>query len=186
MQPTWQTPRPALLWMLISVLTALALHVGHLPLWLLGAAALTILWQIQVYRGAWQHPARYIKVLLTLTCFGGVLISYGRFLGLEPMVALLVSGFLLKLLEIHHRRDALVLIYLAYFIVIIQCLFFNKYLAGAIPRKELSDPYAVISFRKNDACSIPEEFSPGILRHDNIPAYLFILLFKSMVSIPLG
>ncbi len=132
MQPTWQTPRPALLWMLISVVTALALHAGHLPLWLLGAAALTVLWQIQVYRGAWQHPARFIKVLLTLLCFGGVLSSYGRLLGLEPMVALLVSGFLLKLLEIHHRRDALVLIYLAYFIVIIQCLFEQGIVTGFV------------------------------------------------------
>lgn len=123
MQPAWQTPRAALLWMLISVVTAVALHVGHLPLWLLAAAAVTILWQFQVYRGAWRYPARYLKVLLTLLCFGGVLSSYGRLLGLEPMVALLVSGFLLKLLEIHHRRDALVLIYLTYFIVVIQCLF---------------------------------------------------------------
>lgn len=123
MQPIWQTPRRALLWMLISVVMALVLHAGHLPLWLLGTAALAVLWQIQVYRGVWRYPARYIKVFLTLLCFGGVLISYGRLIGLEPMVALLVSGFLLKLLEIQHRRDALVLIYLAYFIVIIQCLF---------------------------------------------------------------
>ncbi|MBV1932083.1 MAG: DUF3488 and transglutaminase-like domain-containing protein [Porticoccaceae bacterium] len=132
MQPTWQTPRPALLWMLISVVTTLALHVRHLPLWLLGAAALTVLWQIQVYRGAWQYPAKYIKVLLTLLCFGGVLSSYGHLLGLEPMVAILVSGFSLKLLEIHHRRDALVLIYLAYFIIVIQCLFEQGIVTGLI------------------------------------------------------
>lgn len=123
MQPTWQTPRPALWWMLVSVCVALALHLGHLPAWLLALAALTIGWQVQVYRGAWRLPRALIKALLGLSCFGGVVVSYGRLTGLEPMVALLVSGFLLKLLEIHYRRDALVVVYLAYFIVAIQCLF---------------------------------------------------------------
>lgn len=123
MEPAWQTPRTGLLWMLISVALAVFLHVAHLPYWVIAAAVLAIIWQIQVYRGAWQHPGKLHKMLLVLLCLGGVLSSYGRLIGLEPMVALLVSGFMLKLLEIHRRRDALVLIYLAYFVVIIQCLF---------------------------------------------------------------
>ncbi|HAD10206.1 MAG TPA: DUF3488 domain-containing protein [Porticoccaceae bacterium] len=123
MQPSWQTPRTALWWMLVSVCVVLALHHGHLPPWLLVLALVSVGWQVQIYRGAWRLPRTLIKALLGLSCMGGVILSYGRLTGLEPMVVLLISGFLLKLLEIHHRRDALVVVYLAYFIVAIQCLF---------------------------------------------------------------
>ena len=123
MQPAWQTPRTALWWMLVSVCLALLLHIAHLPPWSLALAMITVGWQIQVYRGAWRLPRVWIKALLGLGCMGGVIFSFGRLTGLEPMVALLFSGLLLKLLEIHHRRDALVVIYLGYFTVAIQCLF---------------------------------------------------------------
>ena len=123
MQPVWQTPRTALWWMLVSVCLALMLHIAHLPPWLLVLAMITIGWQVQVYRGVWRWPRVWLKALLGFSCMGGVVLSYGRLTGLEPMVALLLSGLLLKLLEIQHRRDALVVIYLAYFTVAIQCLF---------------------------------------------------------------
>ncbi|RLA54715.1 MAG: DUF3488 domain-containing protein [Gammaproteobacteria bacterium] len=123
MQPNWQTPRGGLLWMLVGVAVAVGLHIAHLPIWIVAAAVLAIILQVQVYRGAWGHPPKYLKVLLMVFCIGGVLSSYGRLVGLEPMVALLISGFLLKLLEIHHRRDALILVFLAYFVVVIQFLF---------------------------------------------------------------
>ncbi len=123
MQADWQIPRISLLWLLVSMVVVIGLHVEHLPIWLLSAALLAVVWQIQNYRGAWGQPGKHLKVLLTGLCFGGVLSSYSTMLGLDPMVALLVSGFVLKLLEINHRRDALVIVYLAYFVAIVQCLF---------------------------------------------------------------
>lgn len=123
MEPAWQTPRVALLWMLVSVSVAIFTHMAHLPLWVAGGGFVAIVWQIQVYRGVWAHPRALHKFLLAVLCFGGVMTSYRTLLGLEPMVALLMSGFVLKLLEIRRRRDALVLIYLAFFVVVVQCLF---------------------------------------------------------------
>jgi protein-glutamine gamma-glutamyltransferase len=109
--------------MLVAVVVGIILHLGHLPLWVIAGAALAIIWQLQVYRGAWRHPPKLVKVVLTLVCVGGVLMNYGTLLGLEPMVAMVISGFVLKLLEIYRRRDALVLIFLAYFVVVAQLLF---------------------------------------------------------------
>ncbi len=122
-QPQWQTPRAAIIWMQLSVAASLALHAGHLPAWLIAAALTVMAWQICVYRGVIAHPSTWHKVLLTSACLGGVLVTYDSLIGLEPMVAILISGFALKLLEIHRRRDALLLIYLAYFVVVVQCLF---------------------------------------------------------------
>lgn len=131
MQPDWQIPRTGLLWMLLSVVMVILLHFEHLPIWLIFAAVVAIVWQVQAYRGAWRHPTKTIKVILTLFCFGGVLASYRQLLGLEPMIALLISGFVLKLLEIKYRRDALVLIFLAYLVVVLQLLF-EQYIIDAL------------------------------------------------------
>ncbi|OUS12120.1 hypothetical protein A9Q89_06915 [Gammaproteobacteria bacterium 53_120_T64] len=123
MRPLWQIPRDGLFWLLISVLISIALHFDHLPPWVALAGIVAALWQIQLYRERWRQPGRLLKWSLAGACGAGLLLHYGRMTGLEPMVALLFSGYILKLLEIHHRRDALVLLYLSYLIIILQSLF---------------------------------------------------------------
>lgn len=123
MEPVWQIPRPALFWLLFTVVALAGLHADHLTPWLLGAGALVLAWRVQIYRGVWRYPGRWAKVVLVLMCGGAILASYGRLYGLEPMVALLWSGFILKLLEMQRRRDALILVCLGYFVAVTQCLF---------------------------------------------------------------
>ncbi len=125
MLPPWQIPRTGLLWLLIAVVVVVAMHAEHLPVWISAAAGIAVIWQIQVYRGVWRYPGKQAKFLLLLLCAAGLLVEYRSLLGLEPMVALLLSGFILKLLEMHHRRDALIVLYLAYFAGIAQALFFQ-------------------------------------------------------------
>ena len=48
---------------------------------------------------------------------------YPSLLGLEPMLSMLIAGFGLKLLEMHHKRDAVVLVYLAFFTAAVDCIF---------------------------------------------------------------
>lgn len=123
MEPVWQIPRPALFWLLFTEVALAGLHSDHLTLWLLGAGALVLGWRIQIYRGLWRYPGPWSKAVLVLMCGGAILASYGRLHGLEPMVALLWSGFILKLLEMQRRRDALILVCLGYFVAVTQCLF---------------------------------------------------------------
>ena len=123
MRPLWQIPRDGLFWLLASVAISIALHLEHLPPWVALSGIIAALWQIQLYRERWHQPGRLLKWSLAVTCAGGLFLHYGRMSGLEPMVALLFTGYALKLLEIHNRRDALVLIYLSYLIIILQSLF---------------------------------------------------------------
>ncbi|MBI2783482.1 MAG: DUF3488 domain-containing transglutaminase family protein [Gammaproteobacteria bacterium] len=123
MEPVWQIPRPALFWLLFTEVALAGLHADHLTLWLLGAGALVLGWRVQIYRGVWHYPGPWAKAVLVLMCGGAILASYGRLYGLEPMVALLWSGFILKLLEMQRRRDALILVCLGYFVAVTQCLF---------------------------------------------------------------
>ncbi|MFT5794353.1 MAG: transglutaminase-like putative cysteine protease [Saprospiraceae bacterium] len=56
----------------------------------------------------------------------GIGVGYrGRVYGLEPAVALLVIAFVLKLLEMQHKRDAYIVILLGYFVAITEFLFFQ-------------------------------------------------------------
>jgi transglutaminase-like putative cysteine protease len=123
MIPVWQIHRHALIWLLTAFTAVILLHLEHLPLWILLAAAVAIIWQVQRYRGIWFVPRRMVKYGLLALCLVGLLLEYGKPVGLEPMVALLVSAFVLKLLEMEHKRDALVVVFLAFFVAALQALF---------------------------------------------------------------
>jgi transglutaminase-like putative cysteine protease len=118
-----QVPRNALVWMIICLFTLMAPHAGRVPWWVLAVYVLSAVWRILVYRGRWSFPGRPVKVLLTLSSFAGIYLSYGSVIGLEPTVALLLTAFALKLIELNSRKDAYVLLFLGYFICITEFLF---------------------------------------------------------------
>ena len=118
-----QVPRNALVWMIISLFALVAPHAGRLPLWVLAVYLFAAVWRTMVYRGRWSFPGRLVKLTLTASAFAGILLSYGSLLGLEPMVALLLTAFALKLIELASRKDAYVLLFLGYFICITEFLF---------------------------------------------------------------
>lgn len=118
-----QIPRNALAWMLLSLFTLVAPHALRLPIWVLAVYVIAAVWRVMVYRGRWSFPGRAVKFLLILSACGGVGLSYGSLVGLEPTVALLLTAFALKVLELKERKDAYVLIFLGYFVCITQFLF---------------------------------------------------------------
>ena len=119
----YQIPRNSLAWLLVSQVAVIAPHVVRLPLWVMLVAAVCIAWRVMIYQGRWSYPGRLVKTLLVVGGFAGVPLGYAKLFGVEPAVALLVVAFVLKLLEMHHKRDAYVVILLAYFVCITQFLF---------------------------------------------------------------
>ena len=131
MKLIYQIPRNSLAWLLVAQAAVIVPHVPRLPVWLVGAWLFVVVWRIQVFRGVWAFPGRLVKGLLVVVCTASLLFGYGQLLGLEPMVALLLSAFVLKLLEMHRRRDALVVIYLGFFVCSTQLLFSTAIFAAA-------------------------------------------------------
>ncbi|MBQ0713041.1 MAG: DUF3488 domain-containing transglutaminase family protein [Porticoccus sp.] len=124
MIPSWQINRHALIWLLLAFVAVIFNHSAHLPDWIIVAGLVAVIWRVQRYRGAWPTPNRWIKLSLLALCLAGLFLEYGSHLiGLEPMVALLVSTYALKLLEMEHRRDALLVVFLAFFVAAVQALF---------------------------------------------------------------
>jgi len=122
----FQIPRNSLAWMLTAQAAVIAPHVTRLVPWILLVCLGCGLWRIMVFLGRWSYPGRWTKVLFVVGGMVGVPIGYGRnFFRLEPAIALLIVAFVLKLLEMHHKRDAFIVIYLAYFVLITEFLFFQ-------------------------------------------------------------
>lgn len=118
-----QIPRNALGWIILCLFAVVAPHAGRLPIWVLLVYVLAVAWRVMIHRGRWSFPNGWVKVVMTLTSAFGILASYGTVIGLEPTVALLLTAFALKLIELAHRKDAYVLLFLGYFICITEFLF---------------------------------------------------------------
>ncbi len=118
-----QIPRNALIWLIVSMFSLLIPHLPRVPLWLVLVTVGCAVWRLMVHSGRWSFPPRSIKVGLMLSAFAGILLSYRTVLGLEPMVALLLAAYALKLLELTRRQDAYVLLFLSYFVCVTEFLF---------------------------------------------------------------
>ena len=118
-----QVPRNALIWMILSLFALILPHIERVPLWVIAVYVVAAVWRIQVFRGLWAYPRRWLKLVLILAASGGVFFSFGSVLGLEPTVALLLTAFALKMIELSSRKDAYVLIFLGYFVCITEFLF---------------------------------------------------------------
>ena len=118
-----QVPRNALVWIIISLFALVAPHAARLPIWVLAVYVIAVIWRLQVHRGRWSFPGRWVKVAMTVSGFAGIYASYGTLVGLEPTVALLLTAFALKFIELSQRKDAYVLLFLGYFICITEFLF---------------------------------------------------------------
>ena len=118
-----QVPRNALVWIILCLFALVAPHAARLPVWVLAVYVVGVVWRLQVHRGRWSFPGRWVKVAMTVSGFIGIYASYGTLIGLEPTVTLLLTAFALKFIELSQRKDAYVLLFLGYFICITEFLF---------------------------------------------------------------
>jgi len=129
MKAAQHLPRNALAWIIIAQFSLLILHIQRLPVWVMLVYLLSALWRWQVYAGRWSFPGRLVKASLILSAFAGIYYSYGSLIGLEPTVALLQAAFGLKMIELAKRKDAYVVLFLAYFVCVTGFLFNQSLLA---------------------------------------------------------
>ena len=123
-------PRISLFWLLIAQVLVISPHLLHVPLWLIGLWLGCATWRVQVFRMRWPFPNAWIKAALMIGSGFAVYLSRGGLVGLDAAVALLITAFILKLLEMRTRRDALVLIFLGFFTVVTSYLFADSLLAA--------------------------------------------------------
>lgn len=116
-------PRISLTWLLVAQVLVIIPHLSHLPLWIIALWLGSAAWRMQIFRMRAGYPNAWTKGGLMLAAAVGVFLSRGSLVGLDAGVVLLIAAFVLKLLEMRTRRDALVLVLLGFFVVVTAYLF---------------------------------------------------------------
>ncbi|MDY0006862.1 MAG: DUF3488 and transglutaminase-like domain-containing protein [Spongiibacteraceae bacterium] len=105
------------LWLLGALAAALLPQLLRLPLWLIPYGIALLGWRLAIDLRDWPLPPRWLRVLLTLVGIGGILTGYRTLFGADAGLALLTVMLGLKLLELRSLRDAMVVIFMGYFVV---------------------------------------------------------------------
>lgn len=119
----FQVPRYCLLWLLIAQSVVVAPHIERLPVWILVTWVFCVVWRVLIYRGRLFYPGKLIKIMLVFISCLGIIREYGNIVGLEPAVAVLITAYLLKLLEMRTKRDIVLVIHLSYFVTVTHLMF---------------------------------------------------------------
>lgn len=112
-----------LLWVLVAQATSIFPLLFQLPLWVAVVWWVALVWRVQIFRGRLEFPNAVLKILLGALCVGLVYGSYSGVVGVEPMVGFLVCSFILKLIELRTRKDALIILFIGFIAIAAQFLF---------------------------------------------------------------
>ncbi|MBX3607081.1 MAG: DUF3488 domain-containing protein [Piscinibacter sp.] len=105
-------------------------HVGHLPAWCLALTALVLAWRSHLAVVNGPLPGRWLLIGVLAVAAGLTMFSYGTLLGKEPGVTMAVVLMTLKTLELRARRDAFVVFFLGFFLVLTHFLYSQSLLVA--------------------------------------------------------
>lgn len=117
-------------WLLVVQVFILAPHFVTAPIWIAVVWVLVAFWRWRIFQGAWNYPNKLKKTILVVMCSAGLLFSMGASFRFESMISLLLIGFTLKLLELKNKKDFILLVFIAFFLLAAQFIEFNHFLAA--------------------------------------------------------
>ncbi|QPF73353.1 DUF3488 domain-containing protein [Roseateles sp. DAIF2] len=118
------------LFLLGAIAATVLPHIDHVPSWCSALTGLILFWRGLL---AWQGrplPGRWPLLLLIATTAGLTLLTHRTLLGREPGITMLVMLMAMKTLELRARRDAFVVFFLGFFLVLTQYLYSQSLLTG--------------------------------------------------------
>jgi protein-glutamine gamma-glutamyltransferase len=110
-------------WLVLALTMVIAPHGERVPWWVTLLAAALLGWRLYITYFDLSLPRKWLLAAIAAGAMGGIYLSYGRLLGRDPGVTLLLVMLALKLLEMATLRDAMVMVFLCYFLVITNFLY---------------------------------------------------------------
>ena len=98
-------------------------HLSHLPLWCALLTGAVLLWRGRLALLNAPLPGRWVLVAVLALAAGLTLWSYRTLLGKEAGVTMAVALMALKMLELRARRDAFVVFFLGFFLILTHFLY---------------------------------------------------------------
>jgi protein-glutamine gamma-glutamyltransferase len=116
---------------LLAVITAvMAPHAGHLPWWSTLLTTIVLGWRAQLAWGQRPLPSRWWLVAVAGVYAALTWLTLRTLVGREAGITLLVMLMALKTLELRARRDAFVVFFLGFFLVLTQFLYSQSLLTA--------------------------------------------------------
>ena len=122
--PLQHLPRDArdTLFLLGVIGWTVAPHLDHLPTWCAALTGLILLWRGRLALVGGALPGRWVILGVLGLSMGLSFWSFGTLLGKQAGVTMLVALVALKTLELRARRDAFVVFFLGFFLVLTHFL----------------------------------------------------------------
>jgi transglutaminase-like putative cysteine protease len=118
------------LFMLLVIGWVLLPQAEHLPLWCSALAAGVLAWRGWLALGAKPLPSRWWILTLTVLTVGATLFTHKTLLGRDAGLTLIVVLLTLKTMELRAKRDAFVVFFLSFFLLLTN-FFFSQSLLTA-------------------------------------------------------
>ena len=115
--------RTSALWLMAAQVMVLIPLWNVVPLSLTLLGLLVLLWRVSLWFGRGFWPPRWLRMLLVVFALTTVAVSFRPLISLESATSILAAGYSLKLLEMKRQRDALVVIYIGYFVTATAVLY---------------------------------------------------------------
>ncbi len=112
-----------LAWMLASLLLVVAPHALRSPWWLGLLTVVLYAWRAHISLNAGRLPSRWTLLAIVAAAMLGVWLEYRTIFGRSPGIVLLMLFSGLKILEARTHRDATVVAFLCYFMVMTNFLY---------------------------------------------------------------
>jgi hypothetical protein len=121
----------SLAWLMVSLTLVILPHALRMPVWV-GLLCLALgAWRLFASYRNYPLPRKWLMIMMTFLAVVGVLASYRTLFGRDAGAALLIVMLALKLLEMHSLRDSMVVVFLSYFLVIIN-FFYSQSIPTAL------------------------------------------------------
>ena len=115
--------RTSSVWLMAAQVMVLLPVWDVVPLPVILVGVLVLFWRITLWFGRGVWPPGWLRLLLVVFAFVSVGVSFSPLISLESAVSVLAAGYSLKLLEMRNRRDALVVVYIGFFVVATSVLY---------------------------------------------------------------
>ena len=117
-------------WLLAAMAFVIAPHVARMPIWVTAVCIAAGGWRWWIARRALRVPPWWLMGLIAVAVAIGTRLEYGRWFGREVGVALLIIMLCLKILEMRMKRDAMIPIFMGFFLAMTNFMYSQTILMG--------------------------------------------------------
>jgi len=118
-------------WLVAAMGFVIAPHVERLPWWASAVCLAAGAWRWWIARSGLRTPGWIIMGAIALAITAGAFLEYRKLFGREVGVMLLIVMLCLKVLEMKMKRDAMVVIFIGFFLALTNFLYSQTILMGA-------------------------------------------------------